>query len=1058
MTGKYNPDNGKIYFTAGDHGDGYFSNGVGAIGSYRQETYSLDLNAKLINPTNPLAGMALEYPYCGPRNQPQPKFPDYVGWTWDPNRHVFWLVPGEFVFANATPCPGETPDYNETPPQFYTAGRLYNFNPSTRTWSLVGINAPDPAQNWDAVYDPVTDKLFNFNYNGGSGAFAQIYNIKTQTWSKTGSLPTFRVGSGTLAVDWVARNIYTIDGWSKTLLAFNMDTLAAKIVSTKVPGIDDSRNVPDISPQIIWDPVNKLLYYGINNYGGSVAQFYAWNPQTDTWTSLSVTPYNEPSIRVILSTLFYDPVLQVIGAFGVGNYEGAQFDPGRTRIFFFSTGTPAELSAASVASSNTNTNTTPQVTTQPIVPSFPSTLKAAFLGITGEDKVGRINQTTANGNADFHISVSGLRGLPSKVTITSNSGGVWEAPFNGTNWIIATQYDNQGNGHYWFEPDGSKNFHVKVTYSDMSIDEVDAVNQVAAPPTSPSAFKAFYLGITGEDKVGQLNQTRPNGKADFHISVSGLRSTPQKITITSDTGGIWETPFNGRNWIIAVQHDQAGNGDYWFEQFGSKTFHVKVYYSDGTSDESDALNQSSSFPAIGIPPTATSFPSTLLAVFAGVDRDTVGQTSVSPDGQADSRIHLTGLRSSPTTVSITSDTGSVWNFPYDGSHWLIGLSNYSAGNADLFFAQWPSNKYHVYVGYSDGTSDETDASFASTLKATFAGTASDLVGKTSLTADGQNDFQLKLTGLRSRPNKVQLTSDSGGMWNFPYDGSHWVVGIYNYTGGNTDLYFTQLASKQVHIAVGYADGTSDEADAVISSVTTSNPTTVANDTRNTATTTLTASSSSGPATVAAVSDDVTVTLQDGLNGYRGTQDAHIYQYHHWLNFGSDNVLKFGEGGQYSVLLRYAIFQSEGGPVPDGATIKSAVLSLYKRSSYDYTFRAHRVLKNWAENSASWDSASSTTNWSIGGALGSDTDIVSTADGQGAVGWDPGWLAIDITSGLQAMSDGIPNYGWRLLGVSGNDNLIQFISRNDSADSTFRPKLTIVYYNPATLIQNAQNGN
>jgi len=242
------------------------------------------------------------------------------------------------------------------------------------------------------------------------------------------------------------------------------------------------------------------------------------------------------------------------------------------------------------------------------------------------------------------------------------------------------------------------------------------------------------------------------------------------------------------------------------------------------------------------------------------------------------------------------------------------------------------------------------------------------------------------------------------------------------------------------------------------SVTTSNPTTVANDPRNTATTTLTASSSSGPATVAAVSDDVTITLQDGLNGYRGTQDAHLYQYHHWLNFGSDNVLKFGEGSQYSVLVRYAIFQSEGGPVPDGATIKSAVLSLYKRSSYDYTFRAHRVLKNWAENSASWDSASSTTNWSIGGALGSDTDIVSTADGQGAVGWDPGWLAIDITSGLQTMSDGIPNYGWRLLGVSGNDNLIQFISRNDSADSTFRPKLTIVYYNPATLIQNAQNGN
>src|SRR5262249_23609403 len=149
-----------------------------------------------------------------------------------------------------------------------------------------------------------------------------------------------------------------------------------------------------------------------------------------------------------------------------------------------------------------------------------------------------------------------------------------------------------------------------------------------------------------------------------------------------------------------------GNGDYWFEQDGSKKFRVKVTYSDGTSDEADALNQSSSFPAIGIPPTVTGFLSTLVAVSAGVDRDAVGKTSVSPDGQPDSRIHLTGLRSSPTAVSITSDTGGTWNFPYDGSHWLAGLFSYSAGSADLLFSQLPSNKYHVQVSYNDGTSDE----------------------------------------------------------------------------------------------------------------------------------------------------------------------------------------------------------------------------------------------------------------------------------------------------------------------------------------------------------------
>src|SRR4029077_12703744 len=105
-----------------------------------------------------------------------------------------------------------------------------------------------------------------------------------------------------------------------------------------------------------------------------------------------------------------------------------------------------------------------------------------------------------------------------------------------------------------------------------------------------STLKAVNLGVTGEDKVGPINQITPNGKADFHISVSGLRGTPNKVTITSDTGGIWEAPFNGQNWIVATQYDGQGNAHYWFEQVTSKNFRVKVRYTDGTTDEADATN------------------------------------------------------------------------------------------------------------------------------------------------------------------------------------------------------------------------------------------------------------------------------------------------------------------------------------------------------------------------------------------------------------------------------------------------------------------------------------
>ena len=124
-------------------------------------------------------------------------------------------------------------------------------------------------------------------------------------------------------------------------------------------------------------------------------------------------------------------------------------------------------------------------------------------------------------------------------------------------------------------------------------------------PTIPATpFTASYLGVTGEDKVGQMNQTTPNGKADFHISVSGLRGTPSKMTITSDTGGVWEKPFNGTNWIIGTQYSGT-NGDFWFEQYASNRFHVKVRYADGTTDEADATNKVASTPTAVAPVQVT---------------------------------------------------------------------------------------------------------------------------------------------------------------------------------------------------------------------------------------------------------------------------------------------------------------------------------------------------------------------------------------------------------------------------------------------------------------------
>ena len=69
---------------------------------------------------------------------------------------------------------------------------------------------------------------------------------------------------------------------------------------------------------------------------------------------------------------------------------------------------------------------------------------------------------------------------------------------------------------------------------------------------------------------------------------------------------------------------------------------------------------------------------------------------------------------------------------------------------------------------------------------------------------------------------------------------------------------------------------------------------------------------------------------------------------------------------YRPLVRFAIFQSEGGPVPNGAVIQSATLALYKQY-YNDTLRLNALLKPWSESQATWTISQTGVPWTVGGA-------------------------------------------------------------------------------------------
>jgi len=191
----------------------------------------------------------------------------------------------------------------------------------------------------------------------------------------------------------------------------------------------------------------------------------------------------------------------------------------------------------------------------------------------------------------------------------------------------------------------------------------------------------------------------------------------------------------------------------------------------------------------------------------------------------------------------------------------------------------------------------------------------------------------------------------------------------------------------------------------------------------------------------------TVTLQRGLSGYAGASDTFLDSYYPTLSRGNYTPLWL-DVAHYVPLVRFAIFQSEGGPVPDGAAIQSALLALYKQS-YDDTLSATALLKPWVEAEATYNQASNGVPWSSPGARGAGTDYNGSADATIAPSANPGWVTFDVTHRVQQWSSSGANFGWRLAQVTTGYFGKTFYSDEYTTDTTLRPKLTIVYSGGST---------
>lgn len=202
----------------------------------------------------------------------------------------------------------------------------------------------------------------------------------------------------------------------------------------------------------------------------------------------------------------------------------------------------------------------------------------------------------------------------------------------------------------------------------------------------------------------------------------------------------------------------------------------------------------------------------------------------------------------------------------------------------------------------------------------------------------------------------------------------------------------------------------------------------------------------------------TITLQTGLDGYAGTKDTYLRSDTPTTNNGTSIAIIVRDDSANTYISNSLIAFDLAGQLPAGAEVVSATLKLdYYRESgaKDYTYNLHRLLKGWAQNTATWNKLNSGTNWGSPGATGAtDRDATPTVTLSG-LGTPPTLVSFDVTADVENFVEGTKaNYGWLLTGggtVNANF-LTSDYTEAGTGSTTRRPILEIEYIpEPTTML-------
>ena len=189
-----------------------------------------------------------------------------------------------------------------------------------------------------------------------------------------------------------------------------------------------------------------------------------------------------------------------------------------------------------------------------------------------------------------------------------------------------------------------------------------------------------------------------------------------------------------------------------------------------------------------------------------------------------------------------------------------------------------------------------------------------------------------------------------------------------------------------------------------------------------------------------------ISFRQGVNGYAGTGDTYIDETDGTANFGeSDAIWVDGDRNNNAegspdaqAMIRFnTLFGTGAGQIPLGAQVESAELILHTSDRTDAlsnsTISLYRLLQQWTESSAVWDTFDGFSNNGL--------EAILAANGTVVPGVRDGYVSFDVTESIAALSAGAPNLGW-VLRTGGGDGWL--FDSSEAANVLDRPMLNVTF--------------